>query len=193
DLLRAFRDIAKRVDPELVKLFGKLPRLPYGVLPVPDYSERSQPAAYYQPGTLAAGRAGYFFANTFDLPSRPTWAMDALVLHEAVPGHHLQIALSQELENLPAFRRHGGYTAFTEGWGLYAESLGAEIGFYRDPPGQFGRLRYGRWRAVRLGVDTGIHAFGWSRERAIAYFVEQTWKTEAEATVEIDRYIVWPG
>lgn len=193
DLLRAFRDIAKRVDPELVKLFGKLPRLPYGVLPVPDYAERSQPAAYYQPGTLAAGRAGYFFANTFDLPSRPTWAMDALVLHEAVPGHHLQIALSQELEDLPAFRRNGGYTAFSEGWGLYAESLGSELSLYTDAYARFGQLSFEMWRAVRLVVDTGIHAFGWSRERAIGYLRTNTGKTEHESTVEVDRYLVWPA
>jgi uncharacterized protein (DUF885 family) len=193
DLLRAFRDIAKRVDPELVKLFGKLPRLPYGVLPVPDYAERSQPAAYYQPGTLAAGRAGYFFANTFDLPSRPTWAMDALVLHEAVPGHHLQIALSQELEDLPAFRRNGGYTAFSEGWGLYAESLGSELSLYTDAYARFGQLSFEMWRAVRLVVDTGIHAFGWSRERAIDYLRTNTGKTEHESTVEVDRYLVWPA
>jgi uncharacterized protein (DUF885 family) len=193
DLLRAFRDLAKRVDPELVKLFGKLPRLPYGVLPVPDYAERSQPAAYYQPGTLSAGRAGYFFANTFDLPSRPTWAMDALVLHEAVPGHHLQIALSQELEDLPAFRRHGGYTAFSEGWGLYAESLGAELSLYADASARFGQLSFEMWRAARLVVDTGIHAFGWSRERAIDYLRTNTGKTEHESTVEVDRYLVWPA
>jgi uncharacterized protein (DUF885 family) len=193
DLLRAFRDIAKRVDPELVKLFGKLPRLPYGVLPVPDYAERAQPAAYYQPGTLSTGRAGYFFANTFDLPSRPTWAMDALVLHEAVPGHHLQIALSQELEDLPPFRRHGGYTAFSEGWGLYAESLGSELALYADAYARFGQLSFEMWRAVRLVVDTGIHAFGWSRERAIDYLRTNTGKTDHESTVEVDRYLVWPA
>jgi uncharacterized protein (DUF885 family) len=176
-----------------VKLFGKLPRLPYGVLPVPDYAERSQPAAYYQPGTLAAGRAGYFFANTFDLPSRPTWVMEALVLHEAVPGHHLQIALSQELENLPPFRRHGGYTAFSEGWGLYAESLGSELSLSGAAYARFGQLSFEMWRAVRLVVDTGIHALGWSRERAIEYLRTNTGKTEHESTVEVDRYLVWPA
>jgi uncharacterized protein (DUF885 family) len=193
DLLRAFRDIAKRADPELVKLFGKLPRLPYGVLPVPDYAERSQPAAYYEPGSLASGRAGYFFANTYDLPSRPSWIMESLVLHEAVPGHHLQIALAQELEDLPAFRRHGGYTAYSEGWGLYAESLGPELGFYGDSYARFGQLSLEMWRAVRLVVDTGIHAFGWSRERAIGYLRDNTGKTEHESTVEVDRYLVWPA
>jgi uncharacterized protein (DUF885 family) len=193
DLLRAFRDIAKRADPELVKLFGKLPRLPYGVLPVPDYAERSQPAAYYESGSVASGRAGYFFANTYDLPSRPSWIMESLVLHEAVPGHHLQIALAQELEDLPAFRRHGGYTAYSEGWGLYAESLGSELGFYGDAYAHFGQLSLEMWRAVRLVVDTGIHAFDWSRERAIGYLRDNTGKTEHESTVEVDRYLVWPA
>lgn len=193
DLLMAYRDIAKRADPELVKLFGRLPRLPYGVVPVPSYAEKSQTTAYYQSGSLEAGRPGKFFANTYNLPMRPKWEMEALTLHEAVPGHHLQIALAQELEGVPEFRKRGNYTAFIEGWGLYAESLGEEMGFYTDPYSKFGQLTYEMWRAVRLVVDTGMHALGWSREQAIDFFRENTSKTEHDIVVEIDRYIVWPG
>ena len=192
-LLRAYRDIAKRTDPELVKLFGTLPRLPYGVTPVPSYAERTATTAYYQPGSQAAGRAGYFFANTYDLRARPSWEMEALTLHEAVPGHHLQIALAQELDSLPEFRKHGGFTAFVEGWGLYAESLGEEMGFYQDPYSRFGRLTYEMWRAIRLVVDTGMHAMGWSRQRAIDYFKANTGKSEHDIVVEVDRYIGWAG
>lgn len=193
DLLRAYRDIAKRIDPELPRLFGTLPRLPYGVLPIPEYSEKSQTTAYYYPGSPRAGRAGYFYANTYDLKSRPKWEMEALTIHEAVPGHHLQIALAQEKENLPEFRKHGGPTAFVEGWGLYAESLGEEMGFYRDPYSKFGQLTYEMWRAVRLVVDTGMHSLGWTREQAIEFFIENSGKAEHDIEVEIDRYIVWPG
>lgn len=192
-LVGEYLAIAKRADPELVKLFGTLPRLPYGVKPVPEYAEKSQTTAYYEPGSLDAGRPGYFFANTYALDTRPKWEMEALTLHEAVPGHHLQIALAQELEELPEFRRHGGYTAFVEGWGLYSESLGYEMGFYDDPYSRMGQLTYDMWRAVRLVVDTGMHALGWSRQQAIDFFAANTPKTLHDITVEIDRYIVWPG
>jgi uncharacterized protein (DUF885 family) len=193
DLLRASRDIAKRADPELVRLFGTLPRLPYGVSPIPAYAERSQTTAYYQPGSRAAARAGLYFVNTYNLPARPKWEMEALTLHEAVPGHHLQIALGQELEGVPEFRRYGGYTAFVEGWGLYSESLGGEMGFYADPYSKFGQLTYEMWRAIRLVLDTGIHTMGWTREQAIEFFKANAAKTEHDITVEVDRYIVWPG
>jgi uncharacterized protein (DUF885 family) len=193
DLLRAYRDLAKRADPELVRLFRTLPRLPYGVLPVPAYAEKSQTTAYYEPGSPSAGRPGYFFANTYDLPSRPKWEMEALTLHEAVPGHHLQLALAQEMTGVPEFRKHGFYTAFIEGWGLYSESLGGEMGFYQDPYSRFGQLTYEIWRAIRLVVDTGMHALGWSREQAIAYFEENAGKAEHDIVVEVDRYIVWPA
>ncbi|MGH7572968.1 MAG: DUF885 domain-containing protein [Gemmatimonadota bacterium] len=193
ELLEGYRDIAKRADPELVRLFGTLPRLRYGVKPVPAYSEKSQTTAYYQPGSPEAARPGWFFANTYALDTRPTWEMEALTLHEAVPGHHLQIAIAQELEDLPEFRRHGGYTAFVEGWGLYAESLGEEMGFYEDPYSKYGQLAYEMWRAVRLVVDTGMHTMGWSREQAIEFFKDNSSKSEHDITVEIDRYIVWPG
>ena len=193
DLLTGYRDIAKRVDAELPKLFGHLPRLPYGVSPVPAYSEKSQTTAYYQPGSLEGGRSGTFFANTYDLPSRPKWEMEALTLHEAVPGHHFQIAIAQELEELPWFRRYGGYTAYVEGWGLYAESLGEQMGFYQDPYSKFGQLTYEMWRAIRLVVDTGMHSLGWSRQQAIDFFLENAGKAEHDIVVEVDRYIVWPG
>jgi uncharacterized protein (DUF885 family) len=193
ELLMAYRDLTKRLDPELPKLFRVLPRLPYGVLPTPEYSEKTRSAAYYVPGSLEAGRAGYFFVNTYNLPARPTWMMDALVLHEAVPGHHFQVALAQEQDAVPEFRRHGFYGAFIEGWGLYAESLGYELGAYRDPYAKFGRLSSEMLRAVRLVVDTGLHSQGWSRDQALAFFREHSSEPEHTLTVEVDRYIVNPG
>src|SRR6266699_416147 len=193
DLIRAARELMKRIDPELPRLFGTLPRLPYGVAPIPSYSERSQTTAYYQPGSPLGHRPGTYFVNTYNLPARPKWEMEALSLHEAVPGHHLQIALAQELEGVPEFRRFGGYTAFVEGWGLYSESLGGELGLYTDPYSKFGQLTYEMWRAIRLVLDTGIHTMGWTRQQAIDYFKENAAKTEHDITVEVDRYIVWPG
>jgi uncharacterized protein (DUF885 family) len=193
DLLSGFRDLDKRIDPELIKLFGKLPRLPYGVVPVPAYSEKSQTSAYYQPGSLVAGRAGYFYANTYDLKMRPKWEMEPLALHESVPGHHLQLSLQLELTDVPEFRRHEEYTAFVEGWGLYAESLGGELGMYKDPYSKYGRLTFEIWRAIRLVLDTGIHSMGMSRQDAIDYFKANIGKTDQDITVEVDRYIVWPG
>ncbi|HEY2292702.1 MAG TPA: DUF885 domain-containing protein [Thermoanaerobaculia bacterium] len=193
DLLTGFRDIAKRIDPELVKLFGKLPRLPYGVIPVPAYAEKSQTTAYYDEGSLAAGRPGELNANTYDLKSRPKWEMEALTSHEAVPGHHLQISLAQEQEGVPEWRKHDDYTAFVEGWALYSESLGGEIGLYKDPYSHFGQLTYEIWRAIRLVVDTGMHTMGWTRQQAIDYFRTNSAKTEHDIEVEIDRYIVSPG
>ena len=193
DLLRGYRDICKRADPELARLFGKLPRLPYGVKPIPSYAEKSQTTASYQPGSPDAGRPGYFYANTYNIQTRLTWEMEALTLHEAVPGHHLQIALAQELDDIPNFRKHGSYTAFVEGWGLYAESLGTEMGFYTDPYSNFGRLTYEMWRAIRLVVDTGMHSMSWTRQQAIDYFLANASKNEHDITVEVDRYIVWPG
>jgi uncharacterized protein (DUF885 family) len=192
-LLTGYRDISKRADAGLIKMFGLLPRLPYGVEPIPAYAEKSQTTAYYQPGSARAGRPGVYYANTYDLKSRPRWEMEALSLHEAVPGHHLQFALAQELEDVPAVRRHAYLTAFSEGWGLYSESLGTEMGFYTDPYSRFGQLTYEMWRAIRLVVDTGLHAKGWSRQQAIDYFTENAGKSEHDIVVEVDRYIVWPG
>ncbi len=193
DLVNGYRVIDKRIDPELAREFGKLPRLTYGVTPIPDFKAPSQTTGYYLPGAPAAGRPGYFFVNTYKLHARPKWEMEALSLHESVPGHHLQISLAQELEGLPEFRRNVGYSAFVEGWALYSESLGEELGLYKDPYSKFGQLSYEMWRAVRLVVDTGMHAMGWSREQAIQFFKDNTGKTDQDITVEVDRYIVWPG
>jgi uncharacterized protein (DUF885 family) len=189
ELLAGYRDIAKRAEPELTKLFGLLPRMPYGIKAVPAYSEKSQPAAYYEGGSST--RAGYFFANTYDLPSRPKWDMETLTLHEAVPGHHLQTALAKEMEEAPEFRRYDGYTAYMEGWGLYAESLGYEMGFYKNPYSNFGHLAADMLRAARLVVDTGMHHLGWTRQQAIDYMKKNTAEIDHDITVEIDRYIVW--
>jgi uncharacterized protein (DUF885 family) len=193
DMLLHYRDIAKRADPQLAHLFGKLPRLPYGVKPVPDAVAPSQTSGYYEAGAPAVGRPAYFFVNTYKLESRPKWDAEDLTMHEAVPGHHLQLALAQELENVPEFRRYLGYSAYLEGWALYAESLGPEMGFYTDPYSRFGYLSAQMWRAVRLVVDTGIHSMGWSREQAIQYFAENSGQPEQNVVVEVDRYIVWPG
>jgi uncharacterized protein (DUF885 family) len=193
ELLRGYRDICKRVDPELVKLFGKLPQLPYGVIQIPQYEEESATTAYYNSGSLSQGVPGYYYANTYKLETRPKWEMEALSLHEAVPGHHLQISLAQEINGQPDFMKFLRYTAFVEGWGLYSESLGPELGMYKDPYSKYGQLTYEMWRAIRLVVDTGIHAFGWSRDKAINYFMANSAKTENDITVEIDRYIAWPG
>jgi uncharacterized protein (DUF885 family) len=192
-LLDGYRVIAKKLDGELPKFFGKLPRLPYTVIPVPAYDEKFRTTAYYLAGSAEAGRAGGFYANTYDLKSRPKWEMEALTIHEAVPGHHLQLALSMEMENVPEFRKYSSYTAFIEGWGLYSESLGTEMGFYKDPYSKFGQLTYEMWRAIRLVVDTGMHGMGWTRQQAIDYFKANTAKTEHDIKVEVDRYIAWPG
>ena len=193
DMLLHYRAIAKEADPQLAHLFGLLPRLPYGVKAVPAASAPSQTTAYYEPGSPISGRPGYLFVNTYDLPSRPTWAVEDLVLHESVPGHHLQISLAQEMPDVPEFRKQLGYTAFVEGWALYAESLGPDIGFYADPYSKFGYLSAQMWRAVRLVVDTGIHSEGWTRDQAIQYFEQNTGQPHLNSVVEVDRYIVWPG
>jgi uncharacterized protein (DUF885 family) len=193
ELLVEYRDICKRADAGLPRLFGHLPRTPYGVIEVPGYAAKSATTAYYQAGSMQSGRSGYYFANTYALDTRPRWEMEALSLHEAVPGHHLQIAIQQELEDVPWFRQYGRYTAFSEGWGLYAESLGEEMGFYKDPYSRFGQLTYEMWRAIRLVVDTGMHYLGWSRQQAIDFFMQNAGKSEHDIVVEIDRYIVWPG
>jgi len=193
ELLRGYRDIAKRIDPELAHVFGKLPRNPYGIKPVPAFAEKSQSTAYYEGGSVKAGRPGYFVANTYDLKSRPKWGMESLTLHEAVPGHHLQISLAQEMENVPEFRKYGDSTAFVEGWGLYAESLGKELGMYQDLYSYYGRLTFEIWRACRLVVDTGIHHLGWTRDQSIQYMIDNTGKAGHDIEVEVDRYIVWPG
>lgn len=193
-LLDAYRATAKRIDPELPRLFGKLPRTPYGVREMPAVSAPSAPAAYYYPPSADGRRAGYFYVNTWQPETRGGWEIEALTAHEAVPGHHLQIALANELENVPAFRRQGlELTAFVEGWALYAESLGPELGLYQDVGSRFGQLSFELWRAARLVVDTGLHAKGWTRKRAREYLGALVPKSAEEIAVEVDRYIANPG
>jgi uncharacterized protein (DUF885 family) len=193
ELMQRYALVAKRMDGELPRLFGRLPRLPYGIKPIPDYVAPRTTTAYYGQGSGDGTRAGTYWVNTWELKGRPTYEMEALTFHEAVPGHHLQISLNQELTGIPEFRRYGGVTAFVEGWALYAESLGKEVGFYRDPYSEFGRLSYEMWRACRLVVDTGIHAQGWTRQRAIDYMAGNSALTLTNVTNEVDRYIAWPG
>jgi uncharacterized protein (DUF885 family) len=192
-LLAGYRDVCKRVDGWLPQAFRVLPRLPYGVKEIPAFMAPDQTTAYYVSGDIRNREAGWFFANTHALDQRPTYEMVPLALHEAVPGHHLQIALAQEIEGLPEFRKDARFTAYIEGWALYSERLGLEHGMYEDPYDDFGRLLYEMWRACRLVVDPGMHALGWSRERAIAYLRENTALSELNVETEIDRYIGWPG
>ena len=193
DLLRAYEAQAKRIDPELVRLFTKLPRMPYGIKVIPEAVAPDTTTAYYTRPAADGSRAGYYWVNLYNPASRPKFEIPVLTVHEAMPGHHLQIALQQELESLPNFRRYSGFTVFTEGWGLYSERLGYDIGLYQDPYDQFGQLSYDMWRAVRLVVDTGMHYKGWSRDEAIAYFERNAPRKKLDIINEIDRYISWPG
>ena len=191
-LLKETAYVLKRMDGELPRLFNRLPRAPYGIREIPAASAPDSTTAYYFPAGGDGRTAGTYYVNTYDLKSRPLYEIEALSLHEAVPGHHLQIALQQELD-LPKFRRFSGFTAFVEGWALYAERLGLECGFYQDSYSNFGRLSYEMWRACRLVVDTGMHALGWTRQQAIDYMAEHTSSTLLNIRNEVDRYIAWPG
>ncbi len=192
-LLDGYNAIRARVDAAVPKLFTLTPGSPFEIRPVPGYSEENEAAGSYRQGTPDGTRPGIFFVNTYDLPSRTTPGMETLFLHEAIPGHHFQIALAQENEALPNFMRFGGNTAFVEGWALYAESLGPELGMFTDPYQAFGSLDDEMLRAIRLVVDTGIHARGWSREQAIQYMLDNSAQSETEARAEVERYIAIPG
>jgi uncharacterized protein (DUF885 family) len=193
ELLEKASEIAKRADDQLPRLFGTLPRLPYGVRPVPAEMAEGYTTGRYWQGSMQMGQAGGYMVNTSHLDQRGLYELPALTVHEAVPGHHLQIALSQELSGLPYFRRNIGVTAFTEGWGLYSEFLGEEMGIYRDPYELFGRYSYEMWRACRLVADTGIHWLGWDIEQARRCFTENSALATHNIQTELERYISWPG
>jgi len=193
DLLKEYQAVSKQIDPKLVLLFNKLPRMPYGIKVIPEAVAPDTTTAYYSRPAADGSRLGYFWVNLYEPLSRPKFEIEVLTVHEAVPGHHLQIALQQELESLPNFRRYSGYTVFTEGWGLYSERLGDDMGLYQDPYSKFGQLSYDMWRAVRLVVDTGMHYKDWTREQAIRFFMENAPRKELDIVNEIDRYISWPG
>lgn len=193
ELMKEASYIAKKIDGKLPMLFGRLPRQPYGVEPVPEAIAPTYTAGRYSPAPIKSTRAGNYWVNLYNLPSRTLYTLEALTLHEAVPGHHLQMSLTQELENLPTFRRNLYVNAFGEGWGLYAESLGYEIGLYKDPYSRFGQLTYDMWRACRLVIDVGVHAKGWSRQQAVDYLADNTALSMHEVNTEVNRYIAWPG
>lgn len=193
ELIQGYKDLKARIAPLLPKLFDVMPKSDYEVRPVEPFREKSAAGGSYMSGTPDGSRPGVFYANTYDLSARPMWAMESLSLHEAAPGHHFQISIQQELEGLPRFRRFGGYTAFVEGWGLYAESLGRELGVYTDPYQYFGKLNAELWRAIRLVVDTGLHYKHWTREQVLDYMYANSAVGEARAVAETERYMAIPS
>jgi uncharacterized protein (DUF885 family) len=192
-LLDFYRAIDARVNARIHEKYSLLPKASYEIRPVEPFRAQSMAGGQYFPPSEDGSRPGIFYVNTYDLPSRKTWDAESLFLHEAVPGHHFQIALQIELADMPAFRRWGGENAFAEGWGLYAESQGKALGLYTDPYQYFGRLQWELWRAIRLVVDTGLHSKDWSREQVIAYMLENSATSEVNAIAEAERYIAWPA
>jgi uncharacterized protein (DUF885 family) len=192
-LLDAYRGHLDQMRPKLPQLFGRLPKAPLVVMPVPEYAEKDQAAAYYEHGTPDGSRPGTVFINTYKFETRPLYSTEAIAYHEGLPGHHLQISIAQELTGIPQFRKYTYYTAYTEGWGLYAERLGKEIGFYQDPYNDYGRLEVDIWRAIRLVVDTGVHSKRWTRDQMVDYFHQHSAIPDADVQAEVDRYIAWPA
>jgi uncharacterized protein (DUF885 family) len=192
-LLETYKSYIALMQPKLPGLFGTLPKAKLEVVPVPAFIEKDQAAAYYNPGSLDGKRPGRVYVNTFNASERSLAPVEAVSYHEGIPGHHLQIAISQELTGLPEFRKQSYYTAFTEGWGLYSERLGKEIGFYQDPYSDYGRLEADIWRAIRLVVDTGVHSKHWTRQQMVDFFHDHSAIDETNVQAEVDRYIAWPG
>lgn len=192
-LLSTYRDYLKPMQAKLPELFGKLPKARFEVVPVPAYMEKTSAPAYYEPGTPDGSRPGRLFIDTYNATDRNLYQVEAIAYHEGLPGHHLQISIAQELTGVPAFRKFAGYTAYQEGWGLYAERLGKDVGFYEDTYSDYGRLEADIWRAIRLVVDTGVHSEHWSREQMVDYFHEHSNVDETSVQAEVDRYIAWPS
>lgn len=192
-LLNAYRGYLEPMQAKLPQLFGQLPKASFEVVPVPDYLAKNAAPAYYQRGTADGKRPGRLFIDTYDATQRNLYDVEAIAYHEGIPGHHLQISIAQELQGIPAFRKYDSYTAYTEGWALYAEQLGKDVGFYQDPYSDYGRLESDLWRAIRLVVDTGVHSQNWSRQQMVDYFHEHSAIDEASVQSEVDRYIAWPG
>jgi uncharacterized protein (DUF885 family) len=192
-LIALYRSYLDGMRPKLPQLFGRLPKAPLDIQPVPDYLAKDQAAAYYQQGTPDGKRPGIFFVNTYNYAQRTTTSAEAIAYHEGLPGHHLQISIAQELTGIPEFRKHNYYTAYTEGWGLYSEHLGKDVGFYADPYSDYGRLEGDIWRAIRLVVDTGVHSEHWNRQQMVDYFHQHSAIDDTNVQAEVDRYIAWPS
>jgi uncharacterized protein (DUF885 family) len=192
-LLAAYKGYLDPMQAKLPSLFGRLPKAPFEVVPVPDYAAKTAPPAYYEAGTPDGSRPGRLFINTYNATDRNLYQVESIAYHEGIPGHHLQISIAQELTGLPEFRKFESYTAYTEGWGLYAERLGKDVGFYQDPYSDYGRLEADIWRAIRLVVDTGVHSQHWSRQQMVDFFHEHSNIDETSMQAEIDRYIAWPS
>jgi uncharacterized protein (DUF885 family) len=192
-LIALYRGYLDGMRPTLPQLFGRLPKAPLDIQPVPDYLAKDQAAAYYQQGTPDGKRPGIFFVNTYNYAQRTTTSAEAIAYHEGLPGHHLQISIAQELTGIPEFRKHNYYTAYTEGWGLYSEHLGKDVGFYTDPYNDYGRLEGDIWRAIRLVVDTGVHSEHWNRQQMVDYFHQHSAIDDTNVQAEVDRYIAWPA